>query len=140
MGSVVGQIFPTASLHRDHSILYALVCEKEFSHMGKNNGSPHLVCKDKMSNIWPESSSLSLLCVRAMKILGYAKLPELMLLDDALGTKNVCWPYIDGNSFLKNESIRIHNECEGRIEKSVPRIAVWHHEACPVMTNGDHEG
>ena len=26
--------------------------------------------------------------------------------------------------------IRIHNECEGRIEKSVPRIAGWHHEAC----------
>ena len=31
-GSVpVGQIFPTASLHRDHSISYALVCEKDFS-------------------------------------------------------------------------------------------------------------
>ena len=28
MGSDVGQIFPTASLHRDHSILYALVYEK----------------------------------------------------------------------------------------------------------------
>ena len=25
------------------------------------------------------------------------------------------------------------------IEKSVPRIAVWHHEACRVMTNGDPE-
>ena len=34
MGSDVGQIFPTASLHRDHSISYALVCEKEISHMG----------------------------------------------------------------------------------------------------------
>ena len=33
MGSDVGQIFPTASLHRDHSILYALVCEKEISHL-----------------------------------------------------------------------------------------------------------
>ena len=29
---------------------------------------------------------------------------------------------------------------EGRIEKFVPRIAVWHHEACQVMTNGDPEG
>ena len=28
MGSDVGQIFPTASLHSDHSISYALVCEK----------------------------------------------------------------------------------------------------------------
>ena len=36
--------------------------------------------------------------------------------------------------------IRIHYECEGRIEKYVPRIAVWHHEACRVMTNGDSEG
>ena len=26
------------------------------------------------------------------------------------------------------------------IEKSVPRIAVWHHEACRVMTNDDPEG
>ena len=36
--------------------------------------------------------------------------------------------------------MRIFHECEGRIEKSVPRIAVWHHEACRVMTNGDLEG
>ena len=33
--------------------------------------------------------------------------------------------------------IRIYQECEGRIEKSVSRIAVWHHEACQVMRNGD---
>ena len=26
------------------------------------------------------------------------------------------------------------------MEKSVPRIAIWHHEACRVMTNGDPEG
>ena len=45
MGGDVGQIFPTASLHRDHSILYALVCEKELSHMGKNNENPDLVCE-----------------------------------------------------------------------------------------------
>ena len=36
--------------------------------------------------------------------------------------------------------IRIHLECEGGIEKSVPRITEWHHEGCRVMTNGDHEG
>ena len=42
--------------------------------------------------------------------------------------------------FLKKETIRIYHECEGRIEKSVPRITVWHHEACRVMTNGDPEG
>ena len=29
MGSDVGQIFLTASKHRDHSIIFALVCEKE---------------------------------------------------------------------------------------------------------------
>ena len=37
-------------------------------------------------------------------------------------------------------NIKIYHECEGRIEKSVPRIAVWHHETSPVMTNGDSEG
>ena len=36
--------------------------------------------------------------------------------------------------------IRIYHEYEGRIEKSVPRIAVWHHEACRVMINDDPEG
>ena len=36
--------------------------------------------------------------------------------------------------------IRIYHECEGRIEKSVPRLANWHHEACRVMTNDDPEG
>ena len=39
-----------------------------------------------------------------------------------------------------SETIRIHHECEGGIEKFVPRITDWHHEACQVMTNGDCEG
>ena len=36
--------------------------------------------------------------------------------------------------------IKIDHECEGGMEKSVPRIADWHNEAFRVMTNGDHEG
>ena len=39
-----------------------------------------------------------------------------------------------------DQRIRIYHEFEGEIEKSVPRITVWHHEACRVMTNGDPEG
>ena len=38
------------------------------------------------------------------------------------------------------ENIGIYHKCDVRIEKSVPRFAVWHHEACRVMTNGDLEG
>ena len=38
------------------------------------------------------------------------------------------------------KAIRIYHECDGVIEKSIPRITDWHHEACLVMTNGDHEG
>ena len=49
MGSDVGQIFPTASLHRDHSILYELVCEKKLSHIGENNRKPNLVCEKILS-------------------------------------------------------------------------------------------
>ena len=53
-------------------------------------------------------------------------------------------PYKSEIPGKKHESysyhIRIYHECEGRIEKSVKRIAVWHHEACQVMTNGDPEG
>ena len=51
MGSDVGQIFPTAILHRDHSISYALVCEKEFSQIGKNIRNPGLVCKKNVSQM-----------------------------------------------------------------------------------------
>ena len=40
----------------------------------------------------------------------------------------------------QGKTIRIYRECEGRIEKSIPRIAVWHNEACRVMTNRDLEG
>ena len=36
-------------------------------------------------------------------------------------------------------NIRIYHECEGRIEKSIPRIDVWHHEAWRVIINGDPE-
>ena len=51
MGSDVGQIFPTASLHRDHSILYALVCQKELSQMDKNSGNSDQVCKKKKCDV-----------------------------------------------------------------------------------------
>ena len=36
--------------------------------------------------------------------------------------------------------IRIYHEYEGRMDKSDLGISVWHHEACPVMANGDREG
>ena len=38
------------------------------------------------------------------------------------------------------ETLRIHHECQGGIEKSIWRIIDWHHEAWRVMTNGDREG
>ena len=31
----------------------------------------------------------------------------------------------------------MHHECEDGIEKSVPRITVWHHKAWLVMANSD---
>ena len=39
-----------------------------------------------------------------------------------------------------SEIKRICHKSEGRIETSVQRITVWHHQACRVMTNGDPEG
>ena len=38
------KIFPTDSFHRDHSNLYALVCEKDFSDRELTQGSLDLVC------------------------------------------------------------------------------------------------
>ena len=52
MGSDVGLIFLTAILHRDHSVLYAMVCEKELSHMDKNIGNPNQVCKKNRIHHW----------------------------------------------------------------------------------------
>ena len=52
--------------------------------------------------------------------------------------------YSDGLSHTdkcnKGGIIRIYHESDGRIGKSVSRIAVWHLEACRVMTNSDPEG
>ena len=45
-----------------------------------------------------------------------------------------------GGTAGQYEIIRIHHECEGGIEKSVPRIIVWHQEACRVMTSDDPKG
>ena len=42
--------------------------------------------------------------------------------------------------YHKVKNIRIYHACEGKIEKSILRIAVWHHEAYRVMTNIDPEG
>ena len=36
-------------------------------------------------------------------------------------------------------NVRIHHECEGGIETSIPKITNWHHKAYRVMTNNDHE-
>ena len=47
----MGLFFPTARLHRDHSILYALVCEKDLSHMDKNSRNRNLVCKKGTNNL-----------------------------------------------------------------------------------------
>ena len=37
------------------------------------------------------------------------------------------------------DSIRIYHEYKGGIEKTVLKMTDWHHEACPVITIGDHE-
>ena len=54
----------------------------------------------------------------------------------------ICWLHgVHCKDAIHSGIIRIYHECEGRIEnKSVPRIAFWHQEACRVMANGDPEG
>ena len=53
----------------------------------------------------------------------------------------MCYEIVHNQGRLPNvKIIRIYHECEGRIEKPVLRFAVWHHQACRVMTNGDPEG
>ena len=50
----MGQIFPTASLHRDHSISYALVCEKEISHPRGRNFNQVRGLSSPWLNSYPE--------------------------------------------------------------------------------------
>ena len=66
-----------------------------------------------------------------MRLCGCAGSSESWMLTNAISSTISCaGPY----------NIRIYHECEGRIEKSVPRITFWHLEACRLMTNGDPEG
>ena len=37
-------------------------------------------------------------------------------------------------------TIKSHHECNGMIDEAVPRITIWNHEACRVMTHGDPDG
>ena len=49
---------------------------------------------------------------------------ENLELDDFPFDVQVRWSVL----MLQFKNIRIYHECEGRIEKCVPRITVWHHE------------
>ena len=42
-------------------------------------------------------------------------------------------------SVIYSNIIRNYHECEGGNATSIPRITVWHHEACQIMTKGYHE-
>ena len=54
----------------------------------------------------------------------------------------IIWVLAPINMYRKStgDIIKIYHESVDGIEKSVPRIDVWHHEACRVMTNDDPEG
>ena len=39
-------------------------------------------------------------------------------------------PGPQGHEGERVSNIRIYHYCEGRMKKSAPRIAIWHHEAC----------
>ena len=67
MGSDVGQIFPTARLQRGHWILYALVCEKELSHMGKTTAIP-IWCVRKQEHNPNQTTSLFFLSEKIAKL------------------------------------------------------------------------
>ena len=57
-----------------------------------------------------------------------------------IGYLSDCTHTLGDENRMRRYIIRIYHEYEGGIEKSVPRITVWHHEACRVMPNGDREG
>ena len=62
--------------------------------------------------------------------------PEILPLRDHFGVNGTVRLYYEREGGI----IRIYHEYEGGIEKSIPRITDWHHEACQVMTIGDREG
>ena len=80
-----------------------------------------------------------------MQILWHAIIALISLSGLALTFENVSalfhlhWGHIARKTVFGIYTRRIHHECGGR-EKSVPRITVWHHEVCGVMTNSDPEG
>ena len=55
---------------------------------------------------------------------------------DNVLTKQTCKAcFIDSHEMITH--IRILHECQVWIDKSVPRVTFWHHEACRVMPNCD---
>ena len=45
-----------------------------------------------------------------------------------------------GKCDIKGDILRTRHNCDGEIEKSVPRITVWHHKGCGMTTNIDPKG
>ena len=42
--------------------------------------------------------------------------------------------------YKHDKHLGIYHECEDEIENPLRGSPFWHHETCPVTTNGDHEG
>ena len=103
--------------------LYIHVCDNSwdfalmvYALIWSSNTNAHNIYSFKKPKVWSEPSYAFKLCVWE----------QWRLWHDCVNAKCLL--------------IRIFHECEGRIKKSDPRIAVWHHEACRVMTNGDPMG
>ena len=75
MGSDVGQICLTGSKYRDHSILNALVCEKELSHMGKTT-EISIWCVRKMYLVWGISTNRVFIGILTLCLGKYIKLTQ----------------------------------------------------------------
>ena len=72
-------------------------------------------------------------------ILGFVSNARQLFAADDLSRRHFQMHFFLG-ALRFNPFIRICHECEGRIEKFIPRVTVWHYEACRVMPNGDPEG
>ena len=114
------------------AITISLANPYHFQHyvMERLTQTHHLLAQDQkvMYNYEMDERTLRVVELAWIQMFVVTVIQDIMLMVHIVEVILSC--FMQGN-------IRIYHECG--LEKSIPRITDWHHEACRVMTNCDRE-
>ena len=116
--------------HNKNTCSYKLKLNILQPYLGNEKTKMWLCVTRRLRSAWaPDQSEKRLCCPHK----------QILCLESSLDAHSFCWFCHDSQSRILIlyilwihcvDNIRIYYEFEGSLEKSVPRITVWHYEAC----------